>query len=246
MKKSNSYHLLNQRIKNAWDQNVSTRALDLEKATDITYTKLIMPWVIEKVLSNSETNISILDIGCGCGYLSNAIYNRGYTNIQGIDISPESIRYAQRKYPHITFYNEDICNLCSTNNYDLCLAIMVLNNMQDLEGFFEVIQNLISPGGKFIVVLPHPCVWPNRHLKGCEFSYLNEKPYDFSFGTRGRRDYSSNILFFHRTLETYFNCFRKANFSITDYHEIVENELDRHPDIVCFELTYMPKIFANQ
>ena len=90
-------------IRNSWDKNVLTRSEDLEQGTDFSYLNYISPWVFSHVLENSDTSSVILDIGCGCGYLTNAVYMGGRHNIRGIDISSRSIEYAQSKYPNISF-----------------------------------------------------------------------------------------------------------------------------------------------
>lgn len=235
------YHSLNQEIKKCWDKNVMIRASDLEGSTDISYINLIMPWVLNKTIIKTHANSKIIDIGCGCGFLTNMIYKNDRHEITGIDISPASIEYAKNKYPNITFLCEDICEMTGFAKFDLCLAIMVLNNMPDIKSFFRTISNLLIEGGTLILVLPHPCFWPQQHLNDCNFAYSKEMAYQFSFSTQGRRDYSSHILYFHRKLETYLKCIEKNGFLIADFHEITEPNIKRNPDILCMELTLLPK-----
>ena len=233
------YDCINQYIKNSWDKNVKTRALDLEKATDSSYLNLIMPWVVNKVLEKTSINSNIIDLGCGCGYLTNTIYNKGRHNITGVDISPASIDYAREKYPYISFVCEDICKTTDIQKYDLCLAVMVLNNMPNIKNFFNVIQNILTTGGTLLLVIPHPCFWPQQHLKEPDFIYAKEKTYEFNFATQGCKDYSS-ILYFHRMLETYLDYIKDAKLILEDFHEIVEPNIKRKPDILCMELTFLP------
>lgn len=231
---------LNQMVKKSWDENVAIRVSDLENATDTSYINLIMPMVINKVTEKTNPTSKIIDIGCGCGFLTNKIYKNGRRRVTGIDISPASIEYAQKKYPDILFLCDDICNLDETERYDLALAVMVLNNMPDVKSFFSTIGKLLAVGGTLIVVLPHPCFWPQQHLKDNDFVYSKEKPYKFMFATQGRRDYSSQVLYFHRMLETYLLYIEQAGFVIKDFCEVTEVDTKRNPDILCLELMYMP------
>lgn len=105
-----------ERISYAWDMNVHIRANDLECGTDITYTNIILPWVLKEVSHHSTEKSTILDIGCGCGFLTNAIYQSGRFAIQGIDISTASIAYAKRKYPNIFFSEQDFYSLPLSEN----------------------------------------------------------------------------------------------------------------------------------
>lgn len=223
-------------IKNSWDKNVLTRSEDLEQGTDFSYLNYIAPWVLNHVIENSNTNSAILDIGCGCGFLTNAVYRNGRNNIKGIDISPQSIECAQNRYPNISFECNDIYNLPRIQTYDICLAIMLLNNMVDIEFFFPIIHDILKPGGKLLVVLPHPCFWPIRHLNSPDYSYKNEAPYSFQFATKYRRDYSCRTLYFHRTIETYIHSILNAGLKIISIQEISELPFSDNPDILGIEL----------
>lgn len=231
---------LKEQIIKSWDENVIIRASDLEDATDKSYHNLIMPWVVEKVKSNTAAQNTIIDIGCGCGYLTNAIYQTGRDKIIGVDISSASIAYAKEKYPHIHFWCEDICDLKEMREFDLCLAVMVLNNMPNIYDFFESARNLLTDEGSLILVIPHPCFWPAQHLKNKEFDYSRERAYEFTFATQGRNDYSSTVFYFHRMLETYLHCIEENGFFIKDFHEIAESDNKRNPDILCMELELSP------
>ena len=227
---------LNQQIRHNWNNNVLIRASDLEQETDYSYINYIKPWVINKVLSHTDINSTIIDIGCGCGYLTNIVYECGRNNICGVDISESSILYSQNKYPDIPFVCKDICELNSLKKFDLCLAIMVVNNMPNIEEFFKSTRRLLLPSGKILVVLPHPCFWPKHHLNQKEYCYFKEVPYEFHFATKGRSDYIAHILYFHRTLETYLDNIQKAGFQVTDFEEMFETETQTEPDILCMEL----------
>ena len=53
----------------------------------------------------------ILDIGCGSGWQMNQLYERGYTNIVGIDADSRQVEYARSKRPtlgnHFGFLRPD-------------------------------------------------------------------------------------------------------------------------------------------
>ena len=55
-------------------------------------------------------NLSVLDVGCGPGYVSAAAAERGATSI-GLDFSAEMIAIAKRMFPHIEFREGDAQNL---------------------------------------------------------------------------------------------------------------------------------------
>lgn len=227
---------VNQIISRSWDSNIQTRAADLEQGTDYSYTNVIKPWVLARAMHHTTADSSVLDIGCGCGYLTNAIYQCGRHNIEGVDLSPVSIAYAQNKYPAIPFTCQDICTVQPRKQYDLCLAVMTLNNMPSAKDFFFSVKNLLRPQGHIMAVIPHPCYWPNKHLSNKEFSYLQEKAYEFTFSTKGRMDYASHILYFHRPLETYLRNIQEAGFQLTAFREFTELPGESTPDMIGMEI----------
>lgn len=234
---TNSTDQLNKRISTSWGANVQIRAEDLEQETDVSYIHVIKPWVLQRVTQYTTPKSWILDAGCGCGYLSNAIYESGRPLVRGVDISIDAVEYARKKYPAISFYCEDICCYASADQYDLCIAAMTLNNLPNLDKFFSAIHGLLSSTGRIILVIPHPCYWPQRHLINQNYLYSQEKPYEYAFSTRGRTDYLSPVLYFHRTLETYFSCVRNGGFQVAMLKELWDASDKPVPDILGMELT---------
>lgn len=231
-KTTDSLHWLNKQISDSWNANVRTRAEDLEQGTDSSYIHTIKPWVLNEVIQCTTPESQILDVGCGCGYLSNAIYMSGRSHIQGIDISNESVDYARKKYPIIPFHCKDVCNFVSADQFDLNLAIMTLNNLPNMNDFFSSAHSLLSNVGRMILVIPHPCYWPQRHIVNQGYSYSQEKPYEYLFSTKGRNDYTSSVLYFHRTLESYFHNIIIYGFQVTKLKELWEGPDRPYPDIL--------------
>lgn len=227
-------------ISHLWDKNVETRAIDLESGSDYTYTYVILPWVMEQIKYFSLHTDSILDIGSGCGFLTNHIYKSGWNKITGIDVSKHSIEYSKNRYPYINFLQQDIYKMTSTHSFDVCTAIMVINNMPDAKLFFKKISNCLKTSGKIILILPHPCFWPIKHLNTNEFYYNIEAGYCKKFNTKGRNDYISNVLFYHRPIEQYLRLINECGLTIIKFEELYEKEGDKFPDILGIVVQKLP------
>lgn len=228
---------LMKRISDSWDSNVSIRALDLESKSDFTYTTIIEPYVMNCLENIINDNTKILDIGCGCGYLTKNIYDLYDCDITGMDLSEKSIEYAATKYPEIKFVKNDFLTYKNKNKYDICLAVMTINNLPSIDEFFKSVDKCLYPNGYLLITVPHPYYWTLRHINNKEFLYnKNDVGYQIQFKTKGHKDYKSPILYFHRSKEKYLECIEKYHYEIIKFDELSECENDTTPDILAFLL----------
>lgn len=223
---------INNIISQSWDANVELRAKELCKSNDFSYQNIIVPWVIENIKGTVHCDANILDIGCGCGYLTNIIFSHGCKNIIGIDISKESIKIAKNLYPHINFLKRNIFSFTFHKEFQLCISVMTVNNLPDIDRFFNKISELLSIGGRAVLILPHPWFWPTKHLENHSFSYLQEKTYSYKFSTKTQKGYPSTVLYFHRSLERYCSCILSNGFIIEKISELPEATCYENPDII--------------
>jgi ubiquinone/menaquinone biosynthesis C-methylase UbiE len=90
-----------------------------------------------KVVDTKKT-LRVLDMGCGTGAFTSKMMSFDF-DIQGVDISPESIKLAKELYPDIIFTIGDIENLSflDDESFDLITLSGVLHH-------FENITNVVS------------------------------------------------------------------------------------------------------
>lgn len=219
-------------VATAWDRIVLQRAQDIESGLDTTYHHVILPWTIKTLREYAQERSRILDIGCGCGYLDHHIFENGYKNIEGIDISEMSVEYASEKYPHIAFAKQDISQMCTGETYDICLGIMLLNNMPGYDRFFLKTSQLLDAEGRLLVMIPHPVFWPEKHLQLEKGWYMRRQAYELAFSIRHHRDYPRAILYFHRPLQDYIQAARVNGLRLISLEEILEAPVDEKPDLL--------------
>lgn len=93
--------------------------------------------------------MSILDIGCGPGYVSAAAAERGATPI-GLDFSEEMISIARKMFPQIEFRHGDAQNLPFANaSFDRVVANFALLHVAEPERVFVETNRVLKPGGRF-------------------------------------------------------------------------------------------------
>jgi trans-aconitate methyltransferase len=100
-------------------------------------------------LLSPQENEEILDLGCGTGDLTSEIAKFG-TKTLGIDSSPEMIRQAQEKYPHLSFAVEDACRYRSKETFDAVFSNAVLHWIKEPEKVIKNIWFNLKPKGRFV------------------------------------------------------------------------------------------------
>jgi len=104
---------------------------------------------------------AILDVGCGIGNLCGALRERGFRNIQGVDISSVAIEAARKKYPGITFRVSEAGALpVAENSMDACISFDVAEHVRDINGYFSETYRVLKNGGVFFFQTPNR--WINR------------------------------------------------------------------------------------
>jgi SAM-dependent methyltransferase len=93
--------------------------------------------------------MSILDVGCGPGYVSAAAAERGATPI-GLDFSAEMIAIAKKMFSRIEFRQGDAQNLPFANaSFDRVVANFALLHLADPERACAEAARVLKPGGRF-------------------------------------------------------------------------------------------------
>lgn len=201
-----------------WDALAQTRFRQISSGTDITYRQFLVPKMLE--LIDMYSGNSVLDVGCGVGYLTNLISNR-VPQVVGIDPSPESIKIAQENYgKNVKF----ICDSLSSYNrneaekFDTVIANMVLMDVVDLDSFVCCIRESLLEGGKFIFSVTHPENWPKYCGYDTEpwYQYNKELIVEGPFKITNEVEcplYSTHV---HRPISLYLDTFEKGKFSVLD------------------------------
>jgi ubiquinone/menaquinone biosynthesis C-methylase UbiE len=125
----------------------------------------------------------VLDIACGSGYGS-AYLARTAKKVFGVDISKETIGYAQKKYgsdniEYLTGSAESIP--LPDQSIDIVVSFETVEHISDYEKFLREIKRVLTPDGVLIMSTPNDTVFPEGntfHTK--EFSATE---YDELIGT---------------------------------------------------------------
>ncbi len=112
-------------------------------------------WIEERIrkvhLATEPRSIKILDVGCGAGFLSNALAQKSFS-VTGVDLSPESLKVA-RKYDStktVQYLDGDATLLpFESGQFDVVTALDLLEHVENPEAVIKEAGRVLKPGGLF-------------------------------------------------------------------------------------------------
>lgn len=128
------------------------RAIQLEQRL------ALRPWL------HVDPGCRVLDVGCGVGRWSRLLAARG-AQVTGIDLSPTMIEEAERRAAQAgvadrcTFHVQDVSDLRVRGQFDLVLAVTVLQHILDPAGLRAAVLAMtqrLAPGGRIVLLEAAP------------------------------------------------------------------------------------------
>lgn len=109
--------------------------------------ELRIPWIMSKLINP----VNVLDIGCGAGFLTNALAKNGH-RVTGIDISEESLNTAKSydTIQKVTYLKEDAYSLpFKEGTFDVVCAMDILEHVDNPKLLINQASKVLKPGGLF-------------------------------------------------------------------------------------------------
>jgi len=201
---------------------------------------------------------NVLDIACGEGYFARLFAKSG-AEVTAIDISEAMIEAAKKEEERdslgIRYLVADAAslNMLESESFDISLCYMALMDIPDYEATIAEVSRLLKRGGRFIILIPHPCFgtrvmdermvagWEERLREDGSEEYLYCQVGDYfqrhSFAIEWRKSDRLPSSFvttsFHRTLSDYVNALTKYGLAVTrlDEPQPIEEGVRVHPSL---------------
>jgi ubiquinone/menaquinone biosynthesis C-methylase UbiE len=166
---------------------------------------------------------SLLEIGCGIGESVPYILSKKPAAYVGIDISPNAVNYAAKKYKdeHVNFISADMSKelTFADNTFDEVFSVYGIGWSQNMEKTLSEIFRTLKPGGAFTFSWDHYLVRVIEEQGNkitFQNSYNQENPtIRFNWNQTGY-----NIQSFQAKPSTWFQLLQKAGFEVTAFYEI--------------------------
>ena len=139
----------------------------------------VLPAIIK--LLPKERKLSILDAGCGNGFVVGKMAERGYEVI-GIDVAEDGIAIAQKAYPNIKFEVRSVYDDLTTivDNVDIVISSEVIEHLYYPQKFVKNMFSVLRPGGYIILTTPY-----HGYLKNLTLSIANKWDKHFTVNWEG-------------------------------------------------------------
>ena len=112
-------------------------------------------------------NVSLLDIGCGDGSLLAAIHKTGLEVqlLAGTDLSAEALKIARTNVPQAQLFQCDPgkASIPIRQRFDIVTCCEVLEHVPDYEAAVRHIFEVLHPGGRALITVPHSMKYWGPH-----------------------------------------------------------------------------------
>lgn len=113
--------------------------------------KLRVPWISSVIDANFPQGAKVLDIGCGAGFLTNALAKNGHV-VTGIDLSEKSLEIAKNQDDtnSVHYQTADAMSMpFFERSFDVICAMDILEHVIDPRKLISQASTLLKPKGLF-------------------------------------------------------------------------------------------------
>jgi 2-polyprenyl-3-methyl-5-hydroxy-6-metoxy-1,4-benzoquinol methylase len=210
----------------SYDMNASFWVQIIREQRDKYRTTITNPAVLRAI--GPADGLAILDAGCGEGYLSRMLAEKG-AKVTGIDSSAELIKAARshelaNQLP-VSFDVGDVNSLpCGPEEFDVVLCNHLMNDLQDPSAAIREFSRVLRDNGRLVILMLHPCFY-NKHAERqnpennlITDTYFQARSVAQHFEVDGLRSPAVYTAWL-RPLEFYTETLRQYGFAITSLTE---------------------------
>jgi SAM-dependent methyltransferase len=189
-------------------------------------------------LLNLQKGDSLLDLGCGQGVLARSLPT--HVRYTGVDASSSLIQSAKAKSKH-PFYTDDITKPFTLKEKPFSHAALILavQNLENPEVAFQNAAAHLTPHGKFLIVLNHPCFriprqssWGIDEPKKLQYRRIDLYMSSLKIPIQtspSQKEKSATTFSFHHPLSYYIQKLNASGFKIETMEEWISDKKSTGP-----------------
>lgn len=189
---------------------------------------VVLPGVLR--LLDPQPGQKALDVACGQGVLCRILHERG-VQVTGVDAAEGLITAARKRGPEtIRYMVADVraMGFLPDDHFHLAACVLAVQNINPLQPVFEHVSRTLVPGGRFVIVMMHPCF---RGMKETSWGWDEKKKVQYRRVDRYLLPRKSPIIThpgsapeqytwtFHKPIESYVKYLRNAGLLIDAMEE---------------------------
>ena len=196
------------------------------------------PYLLEKLkrIDKYKKNISVLEIGCGNGYVLNSLKEMGFQNLVGIE---PSLKNTER-VNGVLFIKEFVSKEVELDkSFDFIFSIGVYEHIEDIDSITSFSKRHLNPDGELFIFVPNceksfvtgdPGVFTHEHIQYFEANSLKYHLSRHGFGViENQSDHHSLAIYVKKANEIS----KKEDFTPYDnFQKKVDNKLKRINNIL--------------
>ena len=211
------------RIVDSWRKNASPWTAAVRENQIASRLLVTNGAILDAVLSRSPR--TVLDIGCGEGWLARSLSKQG-VRVIGVDVIPALIEQAQKAGGgefSVSSY-EDIAGGKLDVTVDVVVANFSLIGKESVEGLIRRAPSLLAAGGSLVIQTLHPVAscgdesYADGWRKGSWAGFSEE--------------FSDPAPWYFRTMQTWENLLTDSGFRIVDTREPLHPETGKPASVI--------------
>lgn len=174
-------------------------------------------------------NLRVLDAGCGEGYMSRLIAERGAAKVVGVDLCADLIEAAQTAAQElalpIEYHIASVADLPLTDStFDVVVCNHIINDLERPEPAFQEFARVLAPGGRLVVMMLHPCFYSAHAERTAQAKaprpadYFGVRIVEQQFQVAGITS-PAKVKMWFRPLEAYIAALAETGFALTQLTE---------------------------
>lgn len=213
----------------------------LAEGKDTYQKEVILPHLLR--LLSIKKGERIIDLACGQGFFSRALYAHG-AYVIGVDVAPELIERARQETARISPKAEvralsfevasaDNLSFIAPASVDKVVIVLAIQNIANAHRVFAECARILKPKGSVYIVLNHPVFripqsssWGWDAAEHAQYRrvdrYLSESKIKIQMHPGG--DPHTTTISFHRPLQYYIKALGKSGLLVNDMEEWISHK----------------------